>query len=61
MIIACSSRRIKALGTRHCFNDIADTAGDHVSTSKLTRIEPVDTHANTVTVEGGAIYGMFGP
>lgn len=55
---------VRALGSRHCFNDIADTTGTHLS---LEHFEPVDastltvdtdaTGATTVTVSGGARYG----
>jgi alditol oxidase len=55
---------VRALGSRHCFNDIADTTGTHLS---LDRFEPVDAStltvdtdasgATTVTVSGGARYG----
>jgi xylitol oxidase len=50
---------VKALGTRHSFNDIADSAGTLVSTAKLTGISPVDTQNGTVTVEAGVTYGML--
>src|SRR5688572_25153312 len=31
------STRIRALGSRHSFNDIADTTGDHVSLAAIPR------------------------
>lgn len=52
---------MRALGTRHCFNDIADSSGVLASTANLTRIWPVDVPANTVTVESGVTYGMLCP
>ncbi|HWG85679.1 MAG TPA: FAD-binding protein [Deinococcales bacterium] len=52
--------RVKALGTRHSFNGIADTSGTQVSLRKLDRILGLDEEAGTVTVEGGARYGELG-
>ena len=51
----------KALGSRHCFNDIADTPLDQISTEHLNKISAIDQQANTVTVEAGARYGQFAP
>ena len=36
--LVARSDRIKALGTRHSFNGIADCTGDHCSTELLNRI-----------------------
>lgn len=52
--------RLKALGTRHCFNDIADTSGDQVSLERLDRIASLDHAARTVTIEAGVRYGELG-
>lgn len=49
----------KALGSRHCFNDIADTPKNQISTRKLNKLLQVDANKNTVTIEGGARYGDF--
>ncbi|QJC50600.1 FAD-binding protein [Paenibacillus albicereus] len=51
------SSRIKALGSRHSFNGIADTAGSLISLEKLNRILRLDAERRTVTVEGGIRYG----
>ncbi len=51
--------RVRALGTRHSFNDIADTAGTMVT---VTGIEPdfeLDEAARTVTVGAGTRYGVL--
>lgn len=49
---------LRALGTRHCFNDIAD--GDAlVSTQHLPVEIDVDSAAGTVRVSGGARYGAL--
>lgn len=55
---------VRALGSRHCFNDIADTTGTHLL---LDRFEPLGatpltvdrdaSGATTVTVSGGTRYG----
>lgn len=49
--------KVKALGTRHSFNDIADTEGDLLSTAKLNSIVSLDKAAQTVTIESGVRYG----
>lgn len=49
----------KALGSRHCFNDIADSPKNQISTRKLNRIVQLDGVNKTLTVESGARYGDF--
>jgi xylitol oxidase len=51
------SEKIKALGTRHSFNDIADSTGDLVSLQLLNKILDLDRERHTVTVEAGVRYG----
>ena len=53
--------KIKGLGTKHCFNRIADSSFSLLSTSKMKRIIALDTKNNTVTVEGGIKYGELAP
>jgi alditol oxidase len=53
------SSKVKALGSRHCFNDIADTSGTFISTKELNRPIVIDSDAMTVTVEGGMNYGQL--
>ena len=48
------SRKIKALGTRHSFNDIADSPGDLISLNRFNKIIDLDPEQHTVTVEAGA-------
>lgn len=55
-----SRARVKALGTRHSFNGLADTAGCHISLAGLNRIAALDRANRTVTVEGGVRYGELG-
>lgn len=51
----------KALGSRHCFNNIADSPLSQVSTKKLNKIIAVDSDTGTVTVESGIRYGELAP
>ena len=62
-VIAIVARepKIRALGSRHCFNDIADSPGVLISTQKLNRILSIDRAAQTVTIEPGVTYGQLGP
>lgn len=52
-----AAEKVKALGTRHSFNDIADTSHDLISTARLNRIVDVDVDRRRVSVEGGITYG----
>src|SRR5215471_2161065 len=49
----------KTLGSRHCFNDIADSPKNQISVRKLNKIVHLDPDKKTLTVEGGARYGDF--
>ncbi len=49
--------RIRVLGSRHCFNEIADTDATHLSLENQRRMLSLDTARRTVTVEGGIRYG----
>lgn len=53
--------KLKALGTRHCFNTIADSRDDLLSTKELNKVISLDAKAHTVTVEGGIKYGELAP
>jgi alditol oxidase len=53
---------LRVLGSRHSFNDIADTTGDLVSLRRMPRTFDLDRIAGTVTVDGGVRYGeICGP
>lgn len=73
--VIAGARRLRPLGTRHCFNEIADTTGDQVCLDRLgvtADLPPgaaapvtdatahLDTGTRTVTVTGGARYGELG-
>src|SRR5581483_7948788 len=47
------------MGTRHSFNDIADTTADHLSLSRLNQLVRIDRDQSTVTVQAGATYGQL--
>jgi len=51
------SARLKALGSGHSFNDIADTGGEQISLARLERRVEIDRSRAEVTVDGGARYG----
>src|SRR5205085_9144999 len=53
--------RFRALGTRHCFNRIADSKDNLISTRELNKVVKLDADARTVTVEGGIKYGELCP
>lgn len=53
--------KLKGLGTRHCFNRIADSRDFLLSTRELNKVVALDTQSNTVTVEGGIKYGELAP
>ena len=55
IIKRCS--KVRALGTRHCFNRIADSDANLISTRNLNQIISLDTTARTVTVGAGIRYG----
>lgn len=51
---------VKALGSRHCFNSIADTRGVHLSLEGLAGIPEIDTAGRSVRVAGSLSYGTLG-
>lgn len=56
-----SAERLRTLGTRHCFNGIADSAHKLVSVRPMVGILELDTEGQTVTVGGGTSYGQLCP
>ncbi len=53
--------RLKVLGTRHCFNTIADSPDHLISLKEMNHVIALDAQARTVTVEGGINYGQLCP
>jgi alditol oxidase len=55
------SIHLRALGTRHCFNSIADSNYSLISSRALNKVISLDPGARSVTVEGGIKYGELCP
>ncbi|MGA0558995.1 D-arabinono-1,4-lactone oxidase [Larkinella sp. VNQ87] len=49
--------KFKVLGTRHCFNGIADSQHQFISLVELNKVLALDTQAKTVTVDANIKYG----
>ncbi|MET0238059.1 MAG: FAD-binding protein [Kibdelosporangium sp.] len=57
--LVARTSRIRALGTRHAFNELADTTGELVSVADLPRVVEVDSASAQVTVSAGTRYAEF--
>lgn len=55
--LVASQKRVRALGSRHSFTDIADTDGVLVSLANLPDTVELDEPGRSVTVGGGVRYG----
>jgi alditol oxidase len=55
------TNRLRGLGTRHCFNSIADSKYNLISSNKLNNILSLDPVNKTLTVEAGIKYGELSP
>jgi len=53
--------RLKVLGTRHCFNDIADSTDDFLSLRPMDKVLSLDAQAKTVTIPANMSYGQLAP
>lgn len=53
--------KLKVLGTRHCFNTIADSKNEFLSLSPMDAVLALDSAARTVTVGAGMTYGRLAP
>jgi xylitol oxidase len=51
--------RVRAVGTRHSFNDLADTTGTLISVSGIDPDPVLHPRARTVTIGAGATYGAL--
>lgn len=54
-----SAGAVRAVGTRHCFNDIADSPGDMVTLEGLPTEIEVDSAAGTTRVSSATSYGVL--
>lgn len=54
--VVAGSPQLRALGSRHSFNDIADSA-ELVTLARLDPAIDVDREASTVSLAGGVLYG----
>ncbi|MGC1297133.1 MAG: FAD-binding protein, partial [Alloacidobacterium sp.] len=54
-------RQLKVLGTRHCFNNIADSRHSFLSLKPMDEVVALDPAAHTVTVNAGMTYGQLCP
>jgi alditol oxidase len=52
---------LKVLGTRHCFNNVADSTHSFLSLKPMHEVVALDPEARTVTVEAGMTYGQLCP
>jgi xylitol oxidase len=53
--------KLKVLGTRHCFNGIADSTNNLISLGEMDDVISLDTKAHTVTVDASMKYGQLAP
>src|SRR5205809_787690 len=53
--------KLRALGSRHSFNTIADSTENQVCPKEMSKVISLDRSANTVTVEAGTRYGDIAP
>jgi alditol oxidase len=53
--------KLKVLGSRHCFNNIADSMHELLSLKAMDKVVSLDAVGRTVTVEAGMTYGQLCP
>src|SRR5438105_3112140 len=53
--------KLRALGSRHCFNAIADSKNNLLSLKPMNQVVTLDPKAHTVTVNAGMTYGQLCP
>ena len=56
-----SENKLKVLGTRHCFNAIADSKDQFLSLKPMDEVIAIGPDKRTVTVEAGITYGQLCP
>jgi alditol oxidase len=55
------SSKLRVLGSRHSFNNVADSTEDLVSLAQMERVVKVDRERSQVTVDAGITYGQLCP
>ena len=53
--------QLKVLGTRHCFNNIADSTHNLLSLKSMDDVVALDPAARTVTINAGITYAQLSP
>jgi xylitol oxidase len=53
--------RMKVLGTRHCFNHIADSRENFLSLRSMDKVLALDSQVHTVTIPANMSYGQLAP
>jgi xylitol oxidase len=56
-----SNQKIRARGTAHCFNEIANTSSYAINLAKMPRVIEVNPETKSVTVSSGLTYGELAP
>ena len=56
-----SNQKIRARGTAHCFNEIANTSSYAINLGLMPKTVEVDAGTNSVTVAAGLTYGELAP
>jgi alditol oxidase len=56
-----TTSKLKVLGTRHCFNTIADSKDAFLSLTEMRDAPALDEAAKTVTVDANMTYGRLAP
>src|SRR6266851_385699 len=56
-----TQNKLKVLGTRHCFNNIADSKDNFLSLKSMDQVVALESEARTVTVDAGMTYGQLCP
>ena len=56
-----TQNNLKVLGTRHCFNKIADSTSHLLSLKAMDEVVALGPDAHTVTVAAGTTYGQLSP
>ncbi len=56
-----SHQKVRARGTAHCFNEIANTSSYAINLAKMPRVIEVSPEKNSVKVSSGLTYGELAP